>query len=169
MRNMELALIVTSAVSVALATAMAIVAWRMARAERLRSAARVSALAAELQEVEIVRDQAAAGAIRWDSSRLRQVVRKPAEIDSLDLRPGFEPVSPPGEIFRIVTGNGSASRLASVVAVGAFAVAAALALVVATSRGGSSIADPGAGQTPLPSRPALAVALELAALGHVRD
>src|SRR3954464_10839511 len=137
MRNMELALIVTSAVSVALATAMAIVAWRMPRAERLRSAARVSALAAELQDVEIVRDQAAGG-IRWDSSRLRQVVGAPAEIDGLDLRPGFEPVSPPGEIFRIVTANGSASRLASVVAVGTFAVAAALALVVATSRGSSS-------------------------------
>jgi hypothetical protein len=169
MRNMELALIVTSVVSIALATAMAIVAWRMARAERLRSAARVAALSAELQDVEVVRDQAAAVGIRGDSSRLRQVVRKPADIDNLELRPGFGAVSPPAEIFRTGTQDGSASRLASVVAVGTFAVAAALALVVATSRGGPSLVDPAAVQNPAPSAPGEPVPLELAALAHVRD
>ena len=49
---MEIALIVTTVVSVVLATGMGIVAWRLARAERLRSAARVAALAADLRDLE---------------------------------------------------------------------------------------------------------------------
>jgi hypothetical protein len=57
-----------------------------------------------------------------------------------------------------------------VLAVGGFAVAASLALVIATSRGGGpSIAESAAVPTLTPARPAEAVPLELVALSHHRD
>ena len=95
---MELALIVTTAVSVVLAAAMGIVAWRLARAERVRSAARVAALAADLREVESVREQAAVG-IRGEPARIHQVARRSIEFDNLELRSGRAAV-PAGEMFR---------------------------------------------------------------------
>jgi hypothetical protein len=164
---MELALIVTTVVSVVLAAGMGIVAWRLARAERVRSAARVAALAADLRDVESVREHAAVGS-RTESPRIRQVARRSIEFDNLELRLGRPSVSA-GEMFRVEASDRSGSRLAAVLAVGTFAVATSLALVIATSRGGPSIAVPVAVQTRTPARPADAVPLELVALSHDRE
>jgi hypothetical protein len=164
---MELALVVTTVVSIVLAAAMGIVAWRMARAERLRSAARVAALAADLREVDRVRDQAAVGS-RSEPARIHQLARRSMEFENLELYSGRAP-APPGEMFRAGASHASGSRLATVLAVGSFAVAASLALVIATSRGAPAIVEPPAAQAPAPGRPSDAAPLELVALSHDRD
>jgi hypothetical protein len=165
---MEIALIVTTVVSIAVAAGMGAVAWRLARAERLRStarvAARVAAPAADFRDLGSVREQAAAGA-RTGPMRIHHIARGSPESGTLDLRPGRDAVA--GEMFGAGTIDRSGSSLATVLAVGSFAVAASLVLVIATSRGGESIAEP-AGQTAAEMRPADGVALELAALGHER-
>lgn len=160
---MEIALIVTTVVSVVVAAGMGIIAWRLARAERLRSASRVAGPAADLRDLERVREQAAAGG-RTEPMRIHHIARRSIESGTLDLRPGRAAV-PAGEMFEAGTSVRSGSSLAAVLAVGSFAVAAALALVIATSRGGPSIAEP-AGRTAAEMRPVEGVALELAALGH---
>lgn len=163
---MELALIVTTAISVVLATAMAIFAWRLARTERVRSEARVAALAAELRDVEDVRDQAAAG-IRGEPARLRQVAPRQIDFD-LDRR-SARISTPAAEMFQARASDRSRSRLATVVAVGSFAVAASLALVIVTSRGGGSIVERPASPATAPAGAATAIPLELVALSHDRD
>jgi hypothetical protein len=160
---MEIALIVTTVVSVAVAAWMGIVAWRLARAERLRSAARAAAAAGDLRDLESVREQAAAGG-RPEPMRIHRIARRSLESGALDLHPGRASV-PAGEMFEAGTADRSGSSLAAVLAVGSFAVAASLALVIATSRGGPSLAEP-AGRTAAEIRPVDGVALELAALGH---
>jgi len=163
---MELALIVTTAVSVVLATAMALIAWRLERAERLRSEARVAALAAQLRDVESIRGQAAAG-VRSEPARIRQVVPRPVDFD-LDRRSSL-PAGPAAEMFQVRASDRSRSRLATVLAVGSFAVAASLALVIVTSRGESAIVDRWASPTTAPAPVATPIPLELLALRHDRD
>ena len=164
---MELALIVTTVVSVVVAAALGIVAWRMARAERLRSAARVAALAADLRDMESVHEQVAVGG-RAEPARIHHVARRSIDFDNLELRSGRVPLQA-GEMFRAGAPDRSGSRLAAVLAVGSLAVATSLALVVATSRGGQSIAERVAVQTRIPPRSAEAVPLELVALDHARQ
>jgi hypothetical protein len=165
---MELPLIVTTAVSVVLAAGMGMVAWRLARAERMRSAARVAALAADLHDVTEVREQAAVG-IRGEPARVHQLARRSLEFEKIERRSGPASI-PESEMFRAGATDRSGSRLATVLAVGGFAVAASLALVIATSRGGGpSIAESAAVPTLTPARPAEAVPLELVALSHHRD
>ena len=160
--------IVTTAVSLVLAAGMGIVAWRLARAERMRSAARVAALAADLHDVTEVREQAAVG-IRGEPARVHQLARRSLEFEKIERRSGPASV-PASEMFRAGATDRSGSRLATVLAVGGFAVATSLALVIATSRGGGpSIAEPAAVRTLTPARPADAVPLELVALSHDRD
>jgi hypothetical protein len=163
---MELALIVTTVLSVVVAAALGIVAWRMARAERLRSAARVAALAAGLRDIESIHGQMAVGG-RAEPSRIHQVARRSVDFDKLELRSGRVPAQA-GEMFRAGAPDRSGSRLAAVLAVGSFAVATSLALVVATGRGGPSIAERAAVQTRMPPQSADAVPLELVALDHAR-
>jgi hypothetical protein len=160
---MELALIVTTVVSFVLAAAMGIIAWRLARAERARSAARVAALAADLHDVESVRDRAAAG-FGGEPARFRQAARRPIDFD---LGPGRASTSS-GELFQTGTTDRSRSSLAAVLAVGGFAVAASLALVIVTSRGRSPLTEPSAGSTPATARTTSSAPLELVALSHER-
>jgi len=165
---MELALIVTTVVSVVLAAGMGVIAWRLARAERMRSAARVAALAADLHDVTEVREQAAVG-MRGEPARVHQLARKSLEFDRIERRSGLASVQG-SEMFRAGAPDRSGSRLTTVLAVGGFAVATSLALVIATSRaGGPSIAKPVSVQTLTPARPADAGPLELVALTHQRN
>ncbi len=160
---MELALIVTTSVSVVLAATMGILAWRLARAERVRSAARVAALAADLRELEGFRDQAAAG-FGGEPARFRQTARRSIDFDR---RPERDATFT-GELFQ-AGGDRSGSSLAAVLAVGGFAVAASLALVIVTSRGGSSLVQPAAGPAATRTQTASSAPLELLALSHERD
>jgi hypothetical protein len=166
---MELALIMTTAVSIVLAAAMGVVAWRLARAERLRSAARVAALAAGLRESESIGEQVVIG-MRGEPARIHQIASRSIDFDTFESGSGRSPL-PAGDIFQPGTFDRSRSRLAAVLAVGGFAVATSLALVIASSRGGPSVAEPTAVQTLTPGRPAGADAepLELVALSHQRD
>jgi hypothetical protein len=161
---METVLIVTTIVSVALAAGMGMLAWRLARAERLRSQERVAALAADLREFDVIREQTAVGA-RSEPARVHQVTRRAMDFDTLELRSGPVAVPPSLEMFRTESATGSKSRLATVLAIGTFAVATSLALIIATGRGAPRLADAAA----LPSAPGPssgAAPLELVSLSH---
>jgi hypothetical protein len=159
---MELALMMTTAVSVALAAAMALVAWRLARAERLRSAARVTALTTGLRDIESAREQTAIG-MRGEPAKVHRMARRSLDFDTFEGHSDRAPL-PAGEMFR---GTAARSRLATVLAVGSFAVATSLALVIVTSRGARPIAEPPAAPTLAPAQSGV-VPLELVELSHDR-
>ena len=93
----------------------------------------------------------------------------------MDIRPTAELGAAGVELFRSEEAHHARSRVAAVLAIGGFAVATALALVVATSRAGQPVAAPVAAQTELPDEGVSARAtaepapLELTALTHERD
>lgn len=172
---MELVLIVTTAVSTMLAAAMGVFAWRLAREERRRSAARVAALASDLRDVDTYRDRAVVR-IRSEPARIQSVghsvahsvASRPIDVDSVDLGRARGAV-PDAELFRTLPAGRSRSTLLPVLVVGGLAVATALALVVATGRGGAAVAEPTPPQSSQSAKAADAVPLELLALGHDRD
>ena len=169
---MELALIVTTTVSSIVAVATGLFAWRLAREERRRSAARVAALASDLREMDNFRERAVVGIraeparVHAEAARIHSVVSRPLDHDSRGLgrRRG---AAPDAELFRTVPAGRSRS-LATVLIVGGVALALALALVVATGRGGA-IADPTASDSFRSATVADGVPLELIALSHDRD
>ena len=136
---MAVTLIVTTVVSIVLAAVMGAIAWRLARDERRRSAARVAALASDLRDGEGARVPAVIG-VRPEPARVRQAARH-IDMEDLELRhyspdegPDERAGAPAGELFRTAAAPGrSRSRLAAVLGVGTFAVATALALVIVTS------------------------------------
>jgi hypothetical protein len=144
---MNIVLIVITLLSLTVAAAMSIVAWRAVRNERRRSDARVRALAADIQG--------------------RDHLREPD--DDLLLRgPGEHPM------FALAHPAAARSRLAVAAAVGVLAVGASAALVVALGGAGrSSAVEPRSGaarRAPAAGDGAVARApLELTALGHERD
>jgi hypothetical protein len=168
---MELVLIVTTAVSTMLAVAMGVFAWRLAREERRRSAARVAALASDLRDADTYRDRAVVG-IRSEPARIHSVAHsvasRPIDVDSIDLGRA-RGAAPDAELFRTLPAGRSRSTLLRVLVVGGLAVATALALVVATGRGGAAVAEPTPPQSSQSAKAADAVPLELLALGHDRD
>jgi hypothetical protein len=163
----ELGLIVTTAVSAVLAVGMGIFAWRLAREERRRSAARVAALASELRDAAGHRDRTVVG-IRAEPARIRPVASRTFDVDSLELGKG-RGATPDAELFRTGPANGSRSTLAMVVGVGGIAVATALALVIATGRGGGAAAEPTASPSLRSGKVADTAPLELIALSHSRE
>jgi hypothetical protein len=170
---MELALIVTTAVSVVVATAMALVAARLAREERRRSAARVATLASQLHDTERSRERAVVG-IRAEPARIHSeplrdhsVVSRPVDVDSLEIDRA-RGTAASAELFRAVPASHSRSTILPVLMVGGIALATALALVVATGRGGT-VADLTAPESTPPATAAETLPLELVALSHDRD
>ena len=98
-----------------------------------------------------------------------------AEDLDFDLRPNAEIGGGEVDLFRSEQPGRARSRFAAVLTIGGFAVATALALIVATSRAGQSVSEPVAAQAKLPdaglttrSAPE-SVPLELTALTHERD
>jgi hypothetical protein len=147
---MEITLIVVTLLSLALAGAMSIVAWRVAGEERRRSEARVAALAADIRSSD-------------------------ADVD-LPLEPGVVAGAPTsGNMFTFIQPVTALPRLATVILAGVLVVGAGAALLVALGRSGdvaaNSVTKPVAraaeSQTAAP--PTTAQALELVALGHERD
>jgi hypothetical protein len=144
---MNIVLIVITVLSLTVAAAMSIVAWRAVRNERRRSNARVRALAADIQG--------------------RDPLREPDD-DLLLREPGEHPM------FARAHPAAERSRLAVAAAVGVLAVGASAALVVALGGAGrSSAVGPRSGAARRASAAgdgAVARApLELTALGHERD
>jgi len=189
---MTLLLIVTL-ISMLLAAIMSVIAWRIAREERRRSEARVAALSAEIHasaagQPPMVMPAQAGGSrradigLRAEPTRLTfsATARSPRRWDDdLELRPATGP-SAGADLFTAVQPSQSGSRLAAVVAVGAFVFASGVAIVIVLSGGPGSAARSGSQPTPAnvesaaTAAPRAAVApvvapLELVALGHERD
>jgi hypothetical protein len=167
---MEIVLVTLTVVSLIVATVMSVIVRRIRREERRRSEARVEALASALYEAE-GRREAAGGGGRPESARLQPVAARRLTLDDDDPRPArimsrpAEPVRV--ELFEPVQSENSRSRLANVLTVGTVAVSLAVALIVVTSRRGSSDQQVAA---PAPTSQSVATApLELVALGHERD
>lgn len=142
---MDITLIVITVVSLILAGAMSVVAWRVDRDERLRSEARVAALAAEIRA------------------------------EDADLPLGSGAIASAGDMFAYVQPAAMLPRLSAVVVAGALVVGAGAAFLVALGRNGDAAAHPGSSSQPPPSAleaavpaPRAADALELVALEHER-
>ena len=145
---MNIVLLLITFLSLAVAGTMSVVAWRVAREARLRSEARVAALAAD---------------IRADGGD------PPAE------RAGG--VVGPAGMFASVQPSAALPRLAAVVVAGALVVGGGAALVVALGTGEDAVTDsasggqprPGVGKTRANAVPQATPPLELVTLGHQRD
>jgi hypothetical protein len=93
----------------------------------------------------------------------------------LEMRPNGAATAAGAELFRIGEPSVAGSRFAVVLAIGVFAVATALALLVTMSRAGQPVSEPVVAQATLPdagltTRPGTAsVPLELVALTHERE
>ncbi len=137
---MDITLVALTAVSVLVAVAMTVVAWRVSREQRLRSEARVVALAAEI-DADPLHDLA-----------IRETPA-PATVGRLFA-------APPGT-------DAARPRLGAVVAAGALIVGLAVSMVVVF--GGSTAREPAApraAQVPTPAQP---LSLELVALSHEQE
>ncbi len=147
---MEITLIVVTALSLAIAGAMSILAWRVAGEERRRSEARVAALAADIRSSDV----------------------DPPLVTAV---PDVADAPTSGNMFTYIQPVTALPRLATVILAGVLVVGAGAALLVALGRSGdvaaNSVAKPAAGaaesQAAVP--PTTARALELVALGHERD
>jgi hypothetical protein len=98
-----------------------------------------------------------------------------SDLADLELRPTTA-FAPGADLFRAEEPDHSRSRFAGVLAVGGFAVAMALALIVVTSQSSQSAAQPRMAQAPRPAATGLKplattefAPLELLALGHERE
>ena len=146
---MEITLIVVTLLSLAIAGAMSIVAWRVAGEERRRSEARVAALAADIRSSD-------------------------ADVD-LPLEPVVAGAQTSGNMFTFIQPVTALPRLATVILAGVLVVGAGAALLVALGRSGDvaakSVTKPvaPAAESQAAAPPTTARALELVALGHDRD
>jgi hypothetical protein len=144
---MEITLIVVTLLSLAVASAMSIVAWRVAGEERRRSEARVATLAADLRSSEVGDDRPLTAAAPQTS----------------------------GSMFTFMQPVTAVPRLATVILAGVLVVGAGAVLLVALGRSGDAAAHPvgnpaaGAVESHSAAPPSAARALELVALGHERD
>jgi hypothetical protein len=154
---MDITLLVITLLSLLLAAAMSVVAWRMVADERLRSSARVAALAAEIHGEPQV-------SLPTDTDMLLQTAAPSAS--GVILSPPSGPTSP--------------SRLTLMATVAALVVGLATAVIVfgragaAGAAGQSNGPDSGARHLARPAAQggalkAPALPLELIALGHERD
>jgi hypothetical protein len=146
---MEITLIVVTLLSLAIAGAMSIVAWRVAGEERRRSEARVAVLAADIRSSD-------------------------ADVD-LPLEPVVAGAPTSGNMFTFIQPVTALPRLATVILAGVLVVGAGAALLVALGRSGdvaaNSVTKPlaRAAESQAAAPPTTAQALELVALGHERD
>ena len=153
-------LLLVTLISLVLAVTMGVIAWRMSQEEQRRSAARVAALAAEIQDVPTARRD------------IRLTER------DLPLRAAGETMAGSrfGEMFAAPSEAATGMRLALVVTIGllVFGSAAMVAVVFGHGAGHDVKSDgdrqggriAGRAAAPNPSAP---IPVELIALGHERD
>jgi hypothetical protein len=155
---MEAILLTVTLLSLVTAVGASVLAWRVMRAERLRSEARIAALAAGLRTDGDERP------IRIEEPRTHTYA--PAE--SVDLTVQDAAVAAPGGMFAEKPRERSMFRLAGAVGVATVVVAAVISTLVVTSDGPAPAArEPENAATPA-AVPA-DVQLELIALGHERE
>jgi hypothetical protein len=156
--EMEAALLTVTLFSLVIAVGASVFAWRVLRAERLRSEARIAALAADLQADE-------------GQPRTHQ---HPAA-DPVELTFKDAPVAAAAGMFAEKPRQRSGFRLAGAIGVAAVIVAAVIGSLVMTSESPSAPAavEPTTAADPAAAAPTAAapadVQLELIALGHERE
>ena len=154
---MEAVLLTITLLSLMIAVFASVLAWRVMRGERLRSEARIAALAADLNAAEDERP------IRLDPAPARP---DPVPFDDA-------PVAAPAGMFAEKPHEHSAFRLVSAVGVAALIVAAIIVGLVVTSDGPSQPpverANADTSVPAPPNVPAPNVTLELIALSHERE
>ena len=153
---METLLITVTLLSVGVAIAASMLSWRIMRQDRLRSEARIAALAGEI-ETEDAPLHVAGEAI---ASRDEQAatIEFPIRERAVDVH---------GGLFSAPRPESTGGRLAAVAAAGALVVATLVGGLV-LSRGGATDRSPGGGDQAANVPPADAP-LELIALGHERQ
>lgn len=152
---MEAVLLAVTLLSLAIALGASALAWRVMRNERLRSEARIAALAADLG-IE-------------DDERPLHASRRADPAGAVEIRAADEPVVAPAGMFAPKVRERSAFRFAAGVGVAALLVAAVIGTLVLTSRGTPHApAEPAQAAAARASAPA-DVPLELIALGHERE
>jgi hypothetical protein len=175
-------LLIVTLISILLAAVMSGVAWRLAAAERTRSAARVEALAADIHAAApiAVPMAARAGASRRAEVSFRPDLPRPAVIweRDLELRPAPQPFSTTtGPVLFEPRASRAGSRMIGILAGGAL-IAIVAATIVALSSGkfggvrAGLIAHPATAasrtnEIPAPA-PTVDLPVELVALGHER-
>ena len=176
---MDITLILVTLVSLTLAAVMTTLAWRLAREQRRRSDARVSALAEQIHSARGPReDSESAPAARHDDRRgaIASGGGAPrAVIDDLPLQNApTGPIIMNGDLFGAAQPAPAKSRFAAIVAVGVIVVGSAVATVLVLTKSMES----GPGRTPQiagapaaapAAAPAPAAPLELVALTHERE
>lgn len=154
---MDTLMIVVTVVSVLVALAASVVAWRATDAERRRSAARVAALATAADAGAVrarLHDDAPAAVETPDGLQEFVAAREP------EGQPTAPPAAPTGALFGTpVTDSGSGGRQHGLLA------AAAIMFVVV---GGGSLVLVTSGRAPAVTTAAAGVPLELVALSHAR-
>lgn len=165
---MDTLLLVVTGISVVVAIAASVIAWRVTGVERRRSAARIAALAAAA-EVPALRQQMAQTA-PWPHAALEDAGGledfRPTPVASDDPGQAQRPLAagpatvPAGGMFAApVPDSGSGGRQ-----FGLLAAAAAVAVLV----GGGSLVMLVSGRAPIAARTEVRVPLELVALSHAR-
>jgi len=142
---MDITLILVTLVSLTLAAVMTTLAWRLAREQRLRSDARVAALADEIRDHDLPLQNAPTG-----------------------------PIIMSGDLFGAAQPAPAKSRFAAIVAVGVIVVGSAVATVLVLTKSmesgpGRTPQIAGAPAAAPAAAPAPAAPLELVALTHERE
>ena len=118
---MEAVLLAVTLLSLAIALGASSLAWRVMRNERLRSEARIAALAADLG-IE-------------DDERPLHASRRAEPAEAVEIRTADEPIAAPAGMFAPKVRERSAFRFAAGIGVASLLVAAVIGTLVLTSRG----------------------------------
>ena len=175
---MEVVLLTVTLASLATAIGTSVLAWRVMRADRLRSEARIAALAADLgmndrEGPERLRPQAAVSARVIPAPVSAPII--PAPVSSspdLDLSIADETEPASDEMFAVRPRGRSMPRVVAGVGIAAAIVALVIGTLVLTSDRSTSehARRPAAAAAPAPAATTTAdVPLELIALGHERE
>jgi hypothetical protein len=165
----ELAFLIVTIIAMAFAAVMGAIAWRMARQDRRRSAARIAMLAAEIQASPALTPAryAEAGARAESPRRYPAAAPSHPRVDDLPLRDSPRGTAPAPSFAASTETTGA--RSVAVVALGVFVLAAIAAAAIfisgpsVRSRPALRVAPAGATPIALADPP-----LELIALGHER-
>jgi hypothetical protein len=156
---MEAILLTVTLLSLAIAVGASVLAWRVMRNDRLRSEARIAALAADLGL-----DQ---------DERTIQTERRPAPVDpeyvpsaTVELKRAGEPIATSSGMFAPTARDHSGFRFAAGIGVAVVIVAAVIGTLVVTS--GRTPAAPADVASRAPEPAPADAPLELVALGHER-
>jgi hypothetical protein len=156
---MEIILLALTLISLTVAIAVSVFAWQLMRADRLRSEARIAALAAAIGD-----DDRTVATTDTEQTAVTELPLREEAPSTVPLSAGIFGGAPPSRRgFRLVAATGA----------GAVVAATVIGVLVVTSGGREASAPAAAARGATPAEPAgvaaTSVALELVALGHERE